>query len=266
MLKELFASVWILVGTAVVLHGAEAAKPLRALYITGGCCHDYSRQKQIIPQGVSAQINVEWTVVQEGGSGTKHDKIAESIYQKPDWAAGYDIVVHNECFADDADPSFIEKAVAPHRAGTPAVVLHCQMHTFRAATNNVYREFLGASSFGHGPSHPLEVKVLKADHPVMKGFVDGWKTGNEELYHISKLWQGALPLAQAKENDGKDHVVAWLSTYGKGRVFGTTLAHANKTMEDPVFLGLLSRGILWACDKIEDTGLPKAGYEAPARK
>ena len=39
----------------------QAAEPLKALLITGGCCHDYAKQKLIISQGVSKRANVDWT-------------------------------------------------------------------------------------------------------------------------------------------------------------------------------------------------------------
>ena len=42
-------------------------KPIRALMITGGCCHDYDKQKLIISSGISERANVEWTIVHEGG-------------------------------------------------------------------------------------------------------------------------------------------------------------------------------------------------------
>ena len=48
---------------------ATSAKPLRVLYVTGGCCHDYNREKVILSQGVSARANVQWTIVQEEGQG-----------------------------------------------------------------------------------------------------------------------------------------------------------------------------------------------------
>src|SRR5437762_14205082 len=113
---------------AVLATSATAAetKPLRAMLITGGCCHDYDRQKVIIPEGVSQRANVEWKVVQEGGTSTKH---RVSIYEKPDWADGFDAVVHNECFADIDDLAFVENVLKPHREGTAAVVIHCAMHT-----------------------------------------------------------------------------------------------------------------------------------------
>ncbi|MEQ1750112.1 MAG: hypothetical protein ABL974_11855 [Prosthecobacter sp.] len=40
------------------------------------------------------------------------------------------------------------------------------------------------------------------------------------------------------------------------------MGHGNETMSDAVFLDLVGRGLLWACDKLTDEGKPKAGYEA----
>ena len=248
------------VALALTFISATAAetKPLRALLITGGCCHDYNRQKVIIPDGVSQRANVEWKVVQEGGSSTKH---RVSIYEKADWAEGYDVIVHNECFADVADVDFVENVLKPHREGTPAVVIHCEMHTFRALKTNIWREFLGVTSTHHGPQQPLDIKNLQPANPIMKDFPPIWTTGNEELYAIDKLWPNATALAQAYALDNKkDHPVIWVNTYGKARVFGTTLAHNNVTMQHTNYLNMLTRGLLWACDKLDDTGNPKEGY------
>jgi len=58
---------------------ASGAEPLRALLITGGCCHDYDAQKKILTEGISARANVTWTIVHEGGDTREH---LVSIYQK----------------------------------------------------------------------------------------------------------------------------------------------------------------------------------------
>ena len=266
---------WLLTALAGLALSASAAQPLRALYITGGCCHDYKNERLILTNGVSTRARVLWTVVEGGGSGTRHNDLANSLYQNPDWARGYDVVVHNECFADDADADYIEKVLAPHRSGVPAVVVHCTMHTFRAFKPDHFREFLGVTSTRHGPQHPLDVKVTSPEHPVMKGFPPNWKTGNEELYTIEKVWPGATVLATAADkkknaqgawvDTDRSHALIWVNTYGKGRVFGTTLAHANETFQDPVFLDLFTRGLLWACGQLDDSGLPRPGYEASTR-
>ena len=46
----------------------QSARPLHALLVTGGCCHDYDRQKLILTRGISARANVRWTVVHQGGT------------------------------------------------------------------------------------------------------------------------------------------------------------------------------------------------------
>jgi uncharacterized protein len=238
--------------------GAEG-KPLQALLITGGCCHDYNHQKVIIPEGVSQRANVEWKIVHEGGSSTDH---RVSIYENPNWAAGYDVVVHNECFADINDAAFVENVLKPHREGTAAVVIHCSMHTFRAMKTNTWREFLGVTSTHHGPQQPLDIKNLQPANTIMKDFPAVWTTGKEELYAIDKLWPNATALAQAYALDNKkDHPVIWINTYGKGRVFGTTLAHNNVTMQHTNYLNMLTRGLLWACNKLDESGNPKPGFE-----
>jgi type 1 glutamine amidotransferase len=237
----------------------KVAKPIRALLVSGGGYHDYSAQKKILPEGVSARANVEWTVINDTNTQNDH-KIP--LFEDPKWADGYDIVVHNECYADVTDPEYIGKILAAHKNGTPGIVIHCAMHTFRALKTDDWREFLGVSTFRHGKQHPLDVKVVTADHPIMKGFPSQWITGNEELYQIDKVWPGTTVLAQAKAEDGnkKDNAVMWVHTYGKGKVFGTTIAHNNKTMADGVYLDTFTRGLLWATDKLDEDGKPKPGY------
>ncbi len=242
----------------VTLMAAQAAEPIKALMITGGCCHDYEHQKKILSEGITARANVVWTIVHEGDNTREH-KI--SVYSNPDWAKGYDVIVHNECFGFVDDDAFVEGITAAHKAGVPAVMLHCSEHSYRKAKTDEWRKCLGISSFSHEKAADLEVKVLKPEHPVLKGFPAVWPDAGDELYKNEKLWPDMIPLAQAfgKETQ-KDHVVIWLNTYGKARVFVTTLGHQNATMQSEVYLNLVSRGLLWACDKLDDNGNPKSGY------
>lgn len=240
---------------------ADGPKPIRALMVTGGCCHDYEAQKKILSEGISARANVEWTIIHEGKDRT--DRV--SIYAKPDWAEGFDVVVHNECFGAVDDVAYVERIAKPHFEGVPAVMLHCSTHSYRAAMTDEWRKAVGQTSMSHEKSRDLEIKVVAADHPVMRGFPEGWHDPKDELYKNVKLWPNLVPLAQAYGVETKqDHVVIWTNTYGKGRVFGTTLGHSNATVEDPVYLDLVTRGLLWACDKLDENGKPKPGY-GPAK-
>ena len=81
-----------------------STKPIRGLLVIGGCCHDYAKQKDILTKGISAHANVQWAIAYDPDKGTKHKN---PVYDSPDWAKGFDVVVHDECCADVKDPDVI---------------------------------------------------------------------------------------------------------------------------------------------------------------
>lgn len=179
--------------TSAALAAAPAAsRPVRALLITGGCCHDYDLQAKALMDGAKQFGEFAWTVVNEGGKGTDA-KIP--LYDNPDWARPYDVVVHNECFANTADPEYVRKITTAHKAGKPAVVIHCAMHSYRAATVDDWREFLGVTSRRHDHQSAYPVRVLVREHPALKGFPANWVTPRDELYLIEKVWPATTVLA-----------------------------------------------------------------------
>jgi type 1 glutamine amidotransferase len=247
----------LLVLAAASAFAAQGAKPLKALLVTGGCCHDYPAQKKIVSEGISARANVTWTIVHE--EGDRDHKI--SIYANPDWAKGYDVIVHNECFGQVQDVAFVERITAPHKAGLPGVFLHCSSHSYRMAETDEWRAAIGIKSMSHEKRRDLVVKSLGTKHPVMIGFPEVWNNPNDECYKNEKIWPSVTPLASVYgEDTKKDHVVIWVNTYGKARTFSTTLGHTNATMASPIYLDLIARGLLWTCDQLTDAGKPKAGY------
>lgn len=244
--------------TSAVRTPTPAARPLRALMVTGGSSHDYEAQKMILSEGISARANVTWTIAHQGG---KNRNRMIDLLKSPDWADGYDVVLHNQCFGGVTDVAFVEQFTQVHHAGMPAVVIHCSVHSYRNAKTDAWRKVVGVSSFSHERHRPLEMKNLAVQHPVMKGFPKVWKTPNGELYKIDKLWPNCQPLASAWGADTrKDHVCVWTNSHGRGRVFGTTIGHHNETMREKTYLDLVTRGLLWACGKLEDNGIPKPGY------
>ncbi|MDG2125733.1 MAG: ThuA domain-containing protein [Verrucomicrobiales bacterium] len=236
--------------------------PIKALLVTGGCCHDYDTQKVIIQTGISERANVDWTVVHEGGTSRDH-KV--SIYKNKDWAKGYDVVVHNECFGALTDDPFIEQITAAHAAGVPAVTIHCSTHSYRNAKTDEWRKLLGVSSYNHGKKHPITMTNVKKDHPVMKGFPESWTTPQGELYNIKKIWPNTTVLAEGQIDTPAKQACVWVNQYGSARVFGTTVGHHNETMAEDTYLDLVARGLLWACGKLQQDGTPAPGYASPTK-
>lgn len=242
--------------------------PLKVLMVCGGCCHDYDNQKRILAEGISARANVEFTIVHEGPPPSAKDARLHriSIYEKDDWAKGYDLVLHNECFGAIEDVAFVERIARPHKEGVSAVMLHCSAHSYRAAKTDEWRMVVGQRSMSHEKNRDLLVRNVAPDHPVMIGFPKEWLNPKDELYKNEEIFPGFVPLATSfGEETQKDHHVIWVNTYGKGKVFGTTLGHNNATMESPIYLDLVTRGLLWACGKLDDSGKPLPGY-GPTQK
>jgi len=240
----------------------EAPRAIRALLITGGCCHDYATQKQVLSEGIGKMANIQWTLVQEGGTGKD---FINPRFNDPDWAKGYDVVIHDACFADVKDAAYIRKILKPHHEGTAAVVLHCAMHTFRDSPNaNEYREFLGITTHEHETATMLEIKPVpeQLNNPILAGFPEVWKTPvNDEAYIVLKQWPNTVPLATVYGKlNNNDFTCAWTNVYGKGRVFGTTLGHATEVVKDEAYIQLVGRGLLWAVGKLGPDGAPVAGY------
>jgi type 1 glutamine amidotransferase len=247
------------------LNAAENAK-LKGLIVSGGCCHDYPNQGKIISEGMSQRVSIEWDIIVEGDGGRDH-KI--SIYQDPDWAKKYDVIVHNECFGAVSDAKFLEGIVNAHHAGVPAIFIHCSLHSYRSAGMGAdgWRELIGVTSTSHEKQRPVLDKKINSEHPIMQGFPAEWKTPNGELYKIEHIWPNCIPLAEAYgEDTQKNHTVIWANTFGKSRVFGTSLGHHNETMNTQVWLDLVSRGLLWTVDKLDADGKPVAGYEGTGVK
>jgi type 1 glutamine amidotransferase len=243
-------------------------KPIRALLVLGGCCHDYEKQKDIITKGVSERANVQWSIAYDPDKGTRHKN---PVYENPDWSKGFDVVVHDECCSDVKDLEVISGVLKPHKEGLPGVVLHCGMHCYRSEgfpKATPWFDFTGLASTGHGAQLPIDITFVDKESAITKGFED-WSTGNEELYNNSsgKLLDTAHALARGKQTskgkDGKesvtDVVCVWTNTYNqKTRVFSTTLGHNNATVSDKRYLDLVARGLLWSVDKLDPAHLKPA--------
>jgi type 1 glutamine amidotransferase len=256
-------------------NSAEKPKPIKALLVLGGCCHDYARQKDILAKGIAQRANVEVTIAYDPDKTTKH---LNPVYANDDWYKGFDVVIHDECTADEKDEAVIEKILKPHKDGLPGVVLHCGMHCYRSKgfpKSTPWFDFTGLPTTAHGAQLPIAISFTDKQSPITKGMED-WTTIKEELYNnvAGGVLPTAKPLAKGKQvskgRDGKERtdetVIIWTNEYNaKAKVFATTLGHNNETVADPRYLDLVTRGLLWSTGHLTDDGKPAAGYEAPKK-
>ena len=247
---------------------APAVKPLKALLVLGGCCHDYASQQKILEAGIEERTNIEVDVCYSDEKGTKP---VFTCYEKDNWAEGYDVIIHDECAADIKDPAIVNRILDAHRKGVPGVNLHCAMHSYRVSPNfgkklepgadgAMWFDYLGLQSSGHGRQAPIDITYVDPSSPITQGFAN-WTTINEELYNNLNVHPSAKVLAKGKQGDS-EAVVVWTNEYGdkKTRVFSTTIGHNNETVADTRYLDLVTRGLLWSCNKLGKDGKPAPGY------
>ena len=254
------AMAWMLAEKSGI--SAAELRQLRALLVCGGCCHDYPVQKDVLKRGIESRARIAVDTVEQGGA-SKESQIP--LYQNPDWAKGYDVVIHDECFGAVADTNWISKILAPHRAGLPGVNLHCAVHSYRAAPGELWQEYLGLRSMKHGKATPIQIRTVDKQHPIIRGL--GWRdwlTGNEELYNNVKVFPSATVLQRGTQGED-DWGITWVNRFGSTRVFSTSLGHFNETVSDDRYLDLVTRGVLWACDRLDARHLKSMTPISPVR-
>ena len=260
----------VLASASAVLADDKAApetKPLKVMFIAGGGYHDYSKQAPFLKEKLSELANVEIGIV----NGGKDSHAVPAIFSDPKFGEGYDAIIYDLCYATDSkpiDPKAYEKVLEVTKAGKPAVLVHCAMHCFRPAAD--WAQFAGMRTNHHERFGPFEARPADKNNPITKGWPDDWKTAGDEQYVTEEVYPDTVKLVISTGVGEKakhpENVVAWEHTYGQGRVFGTTLGHDMKTTADPHYLQLLASGLLWACDKLDESGAPKPGYAGPGPK
>jgi type 1 glutamine amidotransferase len=279
MLRKLIAGLAAVFAMVAVPAAAQTVKPIRVLIVSGGGYHNYANQRAILEQGLKARLNVEIThSYYDMSPGEDQTKPKLPIFTNPNYGDGFDVVIHNECGAGVDDQAIVQTVLAPHIKGVPGVNLHCAMHSYRAGTwqqrvadgapNGKWFEYLGIQSTGHGPQFPIVLKTVDAQNAVVKGLPE-WTTPKEELYNNVRVFEGVTPLISGQQPDNPDAraagqvlTVAWTHLYGPAntRVFSTTLAHNENTMNDARYLDLVARGVLWATGHLGADGKAAPGY------
>ena len=232
-------------------------KPLKALLVAGGCCHDYEGQHLALYKGIQARANVQVDVV---WTNDKSVNPPLPLYDNPNWADGYDVIIHDECAAGNKDLKVMKHILDAHQS-VPAVHLHCAMHSFRNGADQWFKH-LGLQSTRHGPKVPIKIEFVDKEHPVVQGLED-WTTGDEELYNNIDVYD-AHPLALGKQMVKGNEVVAivaWTNEKQGAPSFSTTIGHNTFTVEDARYLDLVTRGLLWSCGKLNGDylGVPFKG-------
>jgi uncharacterized protein len=116
---------------------------------------------------------------------------------------------------------------------------------------------------GHGEQHEFVIEARDAKHPIMKGLPAKWLHTKDELYDTLRGPAKNMTVLATAFSDpktggtGRDEPMLMVLDFDKGRVFHTTLGHADYSMDCVGFITTLLRGTEWAATGKVTIGVPE---------
>ncbi len=245
---------FILLVSAVLLVGALAAQPLylgepdpepkKVLIVWGGW--DGHEPKQCV------EIFAPW-LEKQGFSVEVSDTL--DAYLDAEKLMGLDLIV--QAFTMSQITNEQERALLDAvRSGVGLAGWHGGLaDSFR--NNTEYQFMVGGQWVAH-PGGVIDYEVNITDHedPITRGLSD-FKMHSEQYYmHVDPINDVLATTTFSGEHapwiESVVMPVVWKKTYGKGRVFYTSLGHVAKDFEVPQAREIVQRGMLWAAHALAD--------------
>lgn len=118
-----------------------------------------------------------------------------------------------------------------------------------------YQFMVGGQWVAHpGGVIPYDVNITDTKDPVTRGLKDFHMKSEQYYVHVDPNVKVLATTTFGKDHDfwidGAVIPVVWKKSYGKGRVFYSSLGHVAKDFEVPEALEIMKRGIRWSAQSL----------------
>jgi hypothetical protein len=134
-------------------------------------------------------------------------------------------------------------------------------------------DMIGGSFNGHpwGSGTTVTISIHEPEHPLMKPFGEEFVI-RDEIYQY-RHWQPekvrvlmSLDMMKCEPSKPYHVPVAWVKSYGQGRMYYTNLGHNNETWTNEAFLKSIAAGVDWIRGDVEGASAPNPKLSAAQDK
>ncbi|MBT5708465.1 ThuA domain-containing protein [bacterium] len=241
---------FLVVGTASAALEAAESKNLLVVTVTKGFRHSS------IP---TAEAVLGSLAERHGSLSVEYARTDEEIAERmtPESLRAFDGVVFANTTGELPIPdksAFMDWI----KSGKGFVGMHSASDTFHQF--RPYIEMIGGEFLTHGPQVEVDVVNEDADHVACQHYGSHFKIYDEiyiqKSFHRDRV-HGLLTLHNHPNSKVPgDYPIAWTKTYGKGKVFYTSLGHREDVWTNREYQEHIMGGILWSLGLVEGEGSP----------